>query len=230
MPDNSVDITITSPPYNQLGLRIPSNPTGMHRNNTFYRNVCKIGYADDIDETDYQQWVRNIVEECMRISRGLVWINHKIRYRDGVGIHPISFLPYPLWAYVVWDRGGSMILNSRRYAQSDEMIMGFGRPHYWDSACNTMMTVWRISPNREPGTNGHPCPFPCAIPDRLIRASCPHDAIVLDPFMGTGTTGVAAHNLGRSFVGIEIERDYYEIAQRRIEAAQEQIALPLEAV
>lgn len=50
---------------------------------------------------------------------------------------------------------------------------------------------------------------------------------MLDPFMGSGTTGVACAKLGRNFIGIEIDPGYFAIAQRRIEQAQAQLALPL---
>lgn len=68
----------------------------------------------------------------------------------------------------------------------------------------------------------HPCPKPLAAWQWLVDyVAAPHD-IVLDPFMGSGTTGVACHNLGRKFIGIEIEPKYFDMACRRIEEAQKQ--------
>ena len=70
--------------------------------------------------------------------------------------------------------------------------------------------------------NGHPCPKPEKAWTWLVdKVAKPH-AIVLDPFMGSGTTGVACANLGRKFIGIEIERKYFDIACERIEAAYAQ--------
>lgn len=62
----------------------------------------------------------------------------------------------------------------------------------------------------------HPCQFPVAIPTRLIKALCPQDGVVLDPYMGAGTTGVAAVLEERNFVGAELSESYYEIAKKRI--------------
>lgn len=62
----------------------------------------------------------------------------------------------------------------------------------------------------------HPCQFPVAIPSRLIKALTDPGALVLDPFMGAGTTGVAALLEGRRFVGAEIKRDYYDISVNRL--------------
>jgi DNA modification methylase len=82
------------------------------------------------------------------------------------------------------------------------------------------MTVWHIGAERQ--THGHTVAFPVEIPKRLIVASCVPDGTVLDPFMGSGTTGVACMQLGRKFIGIEIEERYFDIAVERITNAQRQ--------
>ena len=85
---------------------------------------------------------------------------------------------------------------------------------------------WYIPPER----GEHPAVFPLQLAhDHIISWSNPGDA-VLDPFLGSGTTGVAAANTGRRFIGIEREPEYFAIAQARIEAAQCQSQLGLEAV
>jgi site-specific DNA-methyltransferase (adenine-specific) len=217
-----VDAVITSPPYNQLGERIPDNPTGMHSKNGFLRTVANKGYADDMSEDAYQEWLRCVVGACMDVCKGLVWVNHKVRYRDRVGIHPLRFLPFPCYSEVIWDRCGAFALNCKKFAPSHEGIWGFGVPHYWDDDANIFLSVWRLPPIREVGADGHPCPYPEEIPNRCIKASCPPAGVALDPFMGSGTTGGACMNLGRQFIGIEIEPKYFDIACERIENAQRQ--------
>lgn len=68
--------------------------------------------------------------------------------------------------------------------------------------------------------NIHPTVKPIALMEYLVKLVAPENAIVLDPFMGSGTTGVAAVRLGRGFVGIEKEKEYFDIAERRIEGAE----------
>ena len=68
--------------------------------------------------------------------------------------------------------------------------------------------------------NQHPTVKPIALMEYLVKLVAPENAIVLDPFMGSGTTGVAAVDLGRGFVGIEKEKEYFDIAERRIENAE----------
>jgi len=69
---------------------------------------------------------------------------------------------------------------------------------------------------------GHPCPRPLNGITHVVDALSEQDDIVLDPFMGSGTTGVACINLGRKFIGIEREPKYYDIARRRIDDALRQ--------
>ena len=68
----------------------------------------------------------------------------------------------------------------------------------------------------------HPCPKPIAFMEWMVNKASLSGEIILDPFMGSGTTGVASMNLGRKFIGIEIEPKYFDIACRRIEDTQRQ--------
>ena len=80
-------------------------------------------------------------------------------------------------------------------------------------------SIWRY-PITPADTIEHICAKPVALMERLVRVFTA--GTVLDPFMGSGTTGIACANLGRKFIGIEIERKYFDIACRRIEDAQRQ--------
>lgn len=81
--------------------------------------------------------------------------------------------------------------------------------------------VWsQLTPRREEkALGGHPTQKPLALLERIITASCPEDGLVLDPFNGSGTTGVAAVKLGRRYVGVELDLKYLELSRRRIEQA-----------
>ena len=97
-----------------------------------------------------------------------------------------------------------------------------GKPNYWNDESNKLMSVWNHAPVHD---DNHPCSYPKEIPSKIIVASCPVNGTVLDPFMGSGTTGVACVQTGRNFIGIEIEPKYYEIAEKRIKEAQMQLRL-----
>lgn len=214
LPDESVNCVVTSPPYNISWHAM--GKSSMFRKLEWLTSFEKgyENYPDDMPEAEYQAWVSSVVRECLRVSKGLVWVNHKMRFRDGVGIHPLSFLPFPVWQEIIWNRGGSMSFNGRRFATSHEYIYGFGRPDYWNGDTDILMSVWRIVPiNKD---DGHPCPYPEQLVERLLVASCPPNGIVLDPFMGSGTTAVVAQKLGRQFIGCDISAEYVALANKRL--------------
>lgn len=217
-PDGCVDIAVTSPPYNTLPQS--EHASGLHGQRLSGVNKwisrAAHGYFDSRPESEYQMWIAEVCRQCARVSKGLIWVNHKVRYRDGEGVHPVRFIDLPLYAEVVWDRKVSMALNCKRYAPSHEGLWAFGRPHWWDDCQNTLMSVWSIGFDRD--DNPHPCAFPLEIASRPIGSSCPPGGIVLDPFSGSGTTAVAAKMLGRKFIGIDISPEYCEIARARLQS------------
>ncbi|MFA5379405.1 MAG: site-specific DNA-methyltransferase [Dehalococcoidia bacterium] len=218
LPSKSVDIVVTSPPYNIVWKTSPNHKSGMFRKDAWFL-AFKDGYEnhdDHMPEKEYQEWVKAVVGECMRVSKGLVWVNHKTRYRDGVGIHPLSFMPFPLWSEIVWNQGSGRGFNSRRFVPSHEYIFAFGRPHYWDRTNDTAFSVWHLPPQPR---KEHPAPFPHALINPLIIASCPAGGIVLDPFMGSGTTAEVARSLGRDFMGCDNSETYVNLARSRLEHA-----------
>ncbi len=101
----------------------------------------------------------------------------------------------------------------------------------WTNASNRVLKfeyMWDgFRREGEVGEHYHPTQKPLALMEYLIREFTKEGDTVLDPFMGSGTTGVACAKLGRNFIGMEINPDYYAIAQRRIAEAQLQMPLAL---
>lgn len=209
-----VDITVSSPPYNMIPK---TAATGIYAEHNHKLNAGYESHADNMPQEEYEEWLRVIFGRCRDITKGLVWINHKCKFIDRTARHPMRYLPWQLHGEIIWDRGGSLTLNASRYAPSHEAIYAFGVPHYWDRRNDCKLTVWRVQP--ETKVDGHPCPFPLVIPRRCIESSCPPGGTVLDPFMGSGTTGVAAIETERQFIGIEKERKYFDIACDRMAKA-----------
>lgn len=109
---------------------------------------------------------------------------------------------------------------------------GFSR---WGFTCSQPILYYGKDPhpptNKRPNSvectensekNGHPCPKPAGLMRWLVHRASLSGETILDPFMGSGTTGVAAVKLGRKFIGIEIEPKYFDIACRRISEALKQ--------
>jgi site-specific DNA-methyltransferase (adenine-specific) len=87
--------------------------------------------------------------------------------------------------------------------------------------------VWNVFPAKSKKERLHPAPFPVQLAKDHVLSWSNSGGLVLDPFMGSGTTGVACVQTGRDFIGIEIDPGYFKIAERRIKEAQAQMALPL---
>lgn len=84
---------------------------------------------------------------------------------------------------------------------------------------------WQLT--EAPEENGHPCVKPIRAWTKLVASVTEPGMTVLDPFMGSGTTGVACHRLGLNFIGIERDPAFYAIADKRIAQAREQLTMPL---
>ena len=121
---------------------------------------------------------------------------------------------------VIWDKKNPGV--GWRYRRQHEMVMvahRVGGKLSWNDETPAMGNVLSFS---KPKDDEHPNQKPLELPAKQIEAHCPIDGIVLDPFMGSGTTGVAAVKLGRDFIGVELDSAYFDIACRRIEQAQRQ--------
>lgn len=120
---------------------------------------------------------------------------------------------------IYWDKGNhtSGDLEGDFGAQVEIFIFSHKGRHKLRG--RRLSNLWRIP--RDPAGD-HPTPKPVALMERMVACSTDPGQRVLDPFMGSGSTGVACANLGRRFVGIEIDGRYFDLACERIEAAYAQ--------
>lgn len=115
------------------------------------------------------------------------------------------------------DRWGGSDLEANGLSTWDE---GTGQTSYRNRSMRpnpdgkNMRTVWSI--NTEPFAEAHFATYPQILVDRMIKAGCPANGIVLDPFMGSGTTGVVARKLGRNFIGFELNPKYIKLSEKRL--------------
>ena len=219
MPSESVDLIVTSPPYNKGGFS----------GGKWGKAPLANGYAsydDARDPDDYAEWQKEFLRECWRLIKptGAIYYNHKPRIQGGVCQSPHDFNPgLPVRQTVIWDRGNGFNFNNGAYLSSHEYVVVFAKPKFRLRKGSTgVKDVWRIAP--ETSANKHPAPFPVELPLTAIEST---DAqIILDPFMGSGTTGVAAKRAGRQFIGIELDPGYADGAFERIAVAASPQKLP----
>jgi modification methylase len=207
IPDKSIDCIVTSPPYN-IGK--------MHSNKIQFGTYD----GNNMKEEDYQKWQIEFINECMRVLKedGSIFYNHKIRIKNKVAIHPMEWLLKTnaiLKQEIVWDMGKSANSDKIRFFPYSEKIYWlvknketkiFNSKSYSD--------VWRVVPKHKRKDIGHIAVMPVEIAERIIEST--NYQTILDPFAGSGTTGVACKNLNRNYILIEKEPEYIEIINKRL--------------
>lgn len=224
--DESIDIIITSPPYNKAGLNGICKGANWNKTIDYGGNIN----IDNRPEDEYQEWQTDILNECYRVLKkdGLLFYNHKNRIVRGKGyiISPYSWLlktPFLIRQEIIWNRKNGPNQDPSRYVPTYENIYVLSKSKDTIFKRNKDVEhktdIWTINPDRK---NNHPAPFPIDIP-RNILSSLNADKIkdraitVFDPFNGSGTTGVAAVEKGFNYIGFDIIDEYLQETERKIE-------------
>ena len=208
-----IGLVVTSPPYN-LGdtsnYKMGRPPSSMENHLSNGYN----SYSDDLPHGEYVAWHKEVVGACWETltESGAMFWNHKPRVGGSVVKLPLELLPENvlLRQIIIWDRGSGFNRTGSFYVPAHEWIMLLAKPSFRITG-RSINDIWRIPSNPD---KTHPASFPIALPKTAIVSTEP--AVVLDPFMGSGTTLRAAKDLGRKAIGIELDERYCEIAVERL--------------
>ena len=213
--DESIDLIITSPPYNLGGK--------FHTGNDYWKSYNN--YNDDMPEELYQEWQIKVLNECYRVLKkdGSMFYNHKPRIKNGITIHPLQFVlksNFILKQEIVWKNRSQNFDKIRFYPMSERI--------YWlvkDSKTKLFneigySDVWEDVKNKKRHYI-HKATFPLELPENIIKCF-KNSVIVLDIFMGIGTTALASINQKKKFIGFEISEEYCNIANERIKDLEKQ--------
>ena len=223
MPDESVNLVVTSPPYNLLN----SSGNGMKNGNggKWSRAALMKGYAahaDAMPHHDYVCWQRECLDAMMRVLTpdGAIFYNHKWRVQKGLLQDRADIMDgFPVRQIIIWQRSGGFNHNPGYFLPTYEVIYLIAKPEFrLAPKAGGIGDVWHIRQDRG---NPHPASFPVELAQRAIAATTAE--IVMDPFIGSGTTAVAALLEGRQYVGIELSEEYCALARDRV--AQVETAL-----
>lgn len=203
--DNTVDLTVTSPPYN-IGAK-----NGKGR--VLWGGITYDTSKDAMPEEKYQEWQVKVLDELWRATRpgGSLFYNHKIRNRKGQGIHPMTWIARSKWTLrqqITWDRSSTHNKEMSYFWPHDELIFWLTKGAddvYLSPEGARMSTVWRFGFKTN---TDHPAPFPRTLPLRCILAASKPGDLILDPFAGSFTTCAAAKELGRRSIGVDISKTY----------------------
>lgn len=221
LPNNCIGLTITSPPYN-------------------------IGKDSDIDLTDdeYLTMMKKIFTEVYRVteSGGRLVVNVANLGRKPyipmtkMFTELLTEIGFLMRGEIIWQKSkgananfawGSWLSASNPVIRDiHEYCLVFSKHSFKravkgnstiekDEFMDSTLSIWNITPARAKKI-GHPAPFPEELPERFIKLFSYEEDLILDPFMGSGTTAVAAKNLGRNYVGYEIKKEYVKLSKERI--------------
>lgn len=214
--DESIDLIITSPPYNMK-----------HRDNDHDEIVVTYNtYQDELNQEEYEDWQTQVLNECYRILKpnGLLYYNHKERHSKGEYFHPLNIIQrtkfHPLQT-IIWNKNSGVMFNTGRFSNCHEIIIvAYKTQNYMRITIEAekYFDVWNINRDINPCLTAS---FPLELPKRIIHAYEKYNnLIVMDCFMGSGTTAQASLEEGRDFIGIEIDKDYYDYAVNRTRTYQ----------
>lgn len=229
--DSTVDCIITSPPYNF--------------------NMDYEGYDDRKKWDDYFKWLKSIWEECYRVLKkdGRLIVNIQPLFSDYIPSHhkisnDILDIGFKWKGEILWEKNnynckycswGSWKSPSSPYLKYTwEFIEVYCKEDYKhkgdkndiditaDEFKQYVLAKWSMAPERRMKEIGHPAIFPEELPTRCLKLFTYKHDLIVDPFIGAGTTAVACKKLGRDFIGFEISKDYCNIAEKRIELLEVQ--------
>lgn len=217
LPDNSIDLVVTSPPYNlknSTGNGMKDGRGGKWANAALIQGYEN--YDDCMPADEYAKWQHEVLMELVRVIKkdGAIFYNHKWRVQGGL-LQDRRDIVYdvPLRQIIIWKRKGGINFNPGYFLPTYEVIYLIAKkdfklaPH-----SNSYGDVWEIKQEQK---SWHPAPFPTELIYRIISST--RAKLILDPFMGSGTTAVVAAGMGRDFIGIEKSKVYCEKSYERLE-------------
>ncbi|MBP8639113.1 MAG: site-specific DNA-methyltransferase [Dictyoglomi bacterium] len=234
LPDNSIHLMVTSPPYN-VGKE----------------------YDEDLTLNEYREFLKRVWVEVKRVlvPGGRVCINiANLGRRPYIPLHTFIVedmldLGFLMRGEIIWNKASSgspstawgSWLSAKNPVLRDihEYILVFSKGTFSREDLGRKSTiskeefleftksVWTFA--AEPATKiGHPAPFPVELPYRLIQLYTFEDEVILDPFIGSGQTAIAAIKTYRHYVGYDINESYVKLAERRIKEFSTNFASPME--
>jgi site-specific DNA-methyltransferase (adenine-specific) len=221
MPNNSVDLIVTSPPYNMRTRVRNGKYTTREKSEHFSKKYDNFHDALSID--DYYTFHKNVINEMLRMSKVIAYNIQIVTGSKEAVFRIIGDFHKQIKDIIVWDKGhGQPSMHSGVINKATELVIMFeskakaGRCfNNYNFQRGELSDIWRIGRERSV-IKGHSATFPVALAELAIKSFSKEQDVVLDPFMGSGTTGVACKNLNRNFIGIELDETYFNIAKKRI--------------
>ena len=225
MKDDSVHHCITSPPYN-MNLRVRNNKYVSRQVvpeiSTKYSN-----FSDNLGMNDYYNFTKKTLNELLRISKKYIFYNVQFITGNKRALFKIigEFCEY-IKEIIIWNKGYGQpsiaegVLNSQFEVililtknKNNSMQRQFKDANFLRG---TLSNVWYIKRGRSKVAN-HSAVFPNKLIEIIVDNFTKKDDLILDPFMGTGTSGIISLKKGRRYLGIELVEEYYKFSKKELD-------------
>ena len=200
IPDGSVDLVLTDPPY------------GMDFQSHFRKEMySKIGNDKVLD------WLESYVDECFRILKDNTAVYFFCSWHNVDIFKQAIEKKFKIKNILIWEKNNTSMGDLKgSYAPKYEMVIF---AHKGRKLLNGFRYADVIKANRT-GNKVHPTEKPVDLLELFIKNSSNENEVVFDGFMGSGSCGIACINTNRNFIGIELDKRYFDIAEKRINEAQ----------
>tara|TARA_R110000787_G_scaffold30408_3_gene81678 strand:- start:103 stop:798 length:696 start_codon:yes stop_codon:yes gene_type:complete len=210
---NSIDLIITSPPYED----VMGAGYGAKSKDVLFLKL----YSDFLDKVfkEYKRILKDNGQIFFNIKsktlKKRLLTPHWIEFTDG-------FQNLNFKSYIIWKYAGSFDSTKSRFHLDYEIIyhLSKGDDIYLNENCgihDPLSSVWYVPHNIKKEERVHPTQMPEALVERILAVASKPEDTVLDNFMGSGTTGVSCKKRNLKFIGIEINKNNYELSEKRIE-------------
>lgn len=226
----SVDLILCDPPYSSGGTHAgdrKASTTAKYTDNDFNGAARLPAFSgDNMDQRSFTAFMRWVCSELRQKTREGGILEMFVDWRNLPAMTDAVQMAGWVWrGVVVWDKGISRN-QPGRFRNDCEYVVWCSNgdlPIDWKAAKGTkaMPGVYHV-PMVNPKQRFHQTEKPVELLEQLL-AICPSGGVVLDVFMGSGSTGVAAVKTGRSFIGVELSDQYFEIAEKRIQEAEDEL-------
>lgn len=199
---DSVDLVVTDPPYNMdYGGRGEINKLDKFAN-------------DNMEAEEHSKWFTKIVKECHRVLKEDTAIYVFIDFRNYARIYNVIGEYFDIKNCIVWNKNSIGMGKCFRFQHEFIIYAQKGKPQL-DFKGRGISDVWSIDRDLRSDYT-HPTQKPRSVMYKPVEYSSKEGDLVLDPFVGSGTTGIVCKELNRRFIGMEIAKKYYDIAEKRI--------------
>ena len=221
MPDNFIDLTVTSPPYN-MNLRIRN---GKYCSRQIVKELSTKyeSFSDNMPIDDFYEHHKRVLTELLRVSKIIFYNIQIVTGSKRAFFKLIGDFSNSLKDIIVWDKVNAQpSMSDKVLNRQSELILVFcndgaisRKYNTFNAKRGTVSDTWAIKKQKSQSIK-HGATFPEELAERIITLFSDSNALIYDPFIGTGTTAKMALINGRSFIGSEISSEYCDIANKRI--------------